>query len=416
MSTLLSVDEAKRKILGNFTVLETETSPINTVYGRTLAENIVSGMDLPLFPNSSMDGYTVRSIDVEGATHDKPQTLKVVDDIPAGKVSQLTIEEGQASRIMTGAPIPAGADAVIPIEDTDQFNLGRQSEPLPLEIKVIRSIRKGDYIRQKGEDIQSGEIILSSGKRIRPQEVGLLAMLGITEIPVVRQPRIAIMSTGDELVPIDMPLQAGQIHDFNTYTLHAQIVRDGGDPIHAGIASDLESAVFDGLANAVSSEVDLILSTAGVSVGAFDFVKSVVEQNGYVEFWRVNMRPGKPLTFGYFQGIPFIGLPGNPVSAFVSYEIFVRPAIFRMSGIENADQLILQVRLIDPIESDGRESYFRAFVKRQEDQWIARLTGHQGSGNLRSLIQANALLVIPSGVKSLPSNSIVNAIMFNDFG
>ncbi|MCJ7661217.1 MAG: molybdopterin molybdotransferase MoeA [Anaerolineales bacterium] len=416
MSTLLSVDEAKRKILGNFTVLETETSPINTVYGRTLAENIVSGMDLPLFPNSSMDGYTVRSIDVEGATHDKPQTLIVVDDIPAGKVSQLTIEEGQASRIMTGAPIPAGADAVIPIEDTDQFNLGRQSEPLPLEIKVIRSIRKGDYIRQKGEDIQSGEIILSSGKRIRPQEVGLLAMLGITEIPVVRQPRIAIMSTGDELVPIDMPLQAGQIHDSNTYTLHAQIVRDGGDPIHAGIASDLESAVFDGLANAVSSEVDLILSTAGVSVGAFDFVKSVVEQNGYVEFWRVNMRPGKPLTFGYFQGIPFIGLPGNPVSAFVSYEIFVRPAIFRMSGIENADQLILQVRLIDPIESDGRESYLRAFVKRQEDQWIARLTGHQGSGNLRSLIQANALLVIPSGVKSLPSNSIVNAIMFNDFG
>lgn len=160
----------------------------------------------------------------------------------------------------------------------------------------------------------------------------------------------------------------------------------------------------------------MILSTAGVSVGAFDFVKSVVEQNGYVEFWRVNMRPGKPLTFGYFQGIPFIGLPGNPVSAFVSYEIFVRPAIFRMSGIENADQLILQVRLIDPIESDGRESYLRAFVKRQEDQWIARLTGHQGSGNLRSLIQANALLVIPSGVKSLPSNSIVNAIMFNDFG
>jgi len=415
LSTLLSVDEAKIIILGNFSVLESETSPINNVYGRTLAGNIVSGMDLPLFPNSSMDGYAVRSIDVEAATHDKPQTLKVVDDIPAGKMSHLTIEAGQASRIMTGAPMPAGADAVIPIEDTDQFNLGRQSGPLPLEIKVIRSIKNGDYVRQKGEDIQSGEIILSSGKRIRPQEVGLLAMLGISEIPVVRQPRIAIMSTGDELVPIDTPLQAGQIHDSNTYTLHAQIVRDGGDPIHLGIASDLESAVFEGLANAVSSEVDLIVSTAGVSVGAFDFVKSVVEQNGNVEFWRVNMRPGKPLTFGYFQGIPFIGLPGNPVSAFVSYEIFVRPAIYLMSGIENTDQLILQVKLIDPIESDGRESYLRAFVKRQEDQWIARLTGHQGSGNLRSLIQANALLVIPSGVKSLPSNSIVNAIMFSDF-
>jgi len=416
LSTLLSVDEAKRKIIGNFTVLETEINPLNTVHGRVLAENIVSGMDLPLFPNSSMDGFAVRSIDVEGATHNKPQRLNVIDDIPAGKVSQLTIEEGQTSRIMTGAPIPAGADAVIPIEDTDQFNIGKQSEPLPLEIKVIRSIKKGDYVRQKGEDIQSGDIVLSRGKRIRPQEVGLLAMLGITEVPVVRQPRIAIMSTGDELVPIDTTLQAGQIHDSNTYTLHAQIVRDGGEPINSGIASDLESAVFEGLATAVSREVDLILSTAGVSVGAFDFVKSVVEKNGNVEFWRVNMRPGKPLTFGYFQGVPFIGLPGNPVSAFVSYEIFVRPAIYRMSGIENADQLILQVRLIDPIESDGRESYLRAFVKRQEDQWIARLTGHQGSGNLRSLIQANALLVIPSGVKSLPSNSIVNAIMLNDFG
>ena len=416
MSSLLSVDEAKKKIIDKFTTLEAETIPLNAAAGRVLAENIVSGIDLPLFPNSSMDGFAVRSIDVECATYDKQKTLKIVDDIPAGKVSLVTIEEDQTSRIMTGAPLPAGADAVIPIEDTNQFKPGKPSEPLPLEIKVFRSVQTGDFVRQKGEDIQSGEEVLSSGKRIRPQEVGLLAMLGITEVPVVRRPRIAIMSTGDELVPIDTPLQAGKIHDSNTHTLHAQIVRDGGDPLNSGIVSDLETAVYEGLVKAVSSEVDLILSTAGVSVGAFDFVKSVVEQYGNIEFWRVNMRPGKPLTFGYFQGIPFIGLPGNPVSAFVSYEIFVRPTIYRLSGFENAEQLILQVRLIDPVESDGRESYLRAFVKRQEGQWTARLTGHQGSGNLRSLIQANALLVIPSGVKSLPSNSVMEAIIFNDFG
>ena len=414
MSSLLDVDVARRNILDNFVTLESETIPIPNIVGRVLAENIVSGIDLPFFPNSSMDGFAVRSIDLVGASRENPQTLKVIDDIPAGKVSQFSINRDQTSRIMTGAPLPKGADAVVPLEDTNQFKPGNQSQPFPLEIQVFRPVVKGDYIRQKGEDIQSGEIVLSSGKRIRPQEIGLLAMLGITEAPIVRKPRIAIMSTGDELVPIDTPLQAGQIHDSNTFTLRAQIIRDGGELIYSGIASDLETAVFEVLTNAVSSDVDMIISTAGVSVGAFDFVKSVIEQHGNVEFWRVNMRPGKPLTFGDFQGIPFIGLPGNPVSAFVSYEIFVRPAIYRMSGVEQSEQLIVQERLIDPVESDGRESYLRAFVKRQEDQWIARLTGHQGSGNLRSLIQANALLVIPSGVKSLPSNSVLDAIMFDD--
>jgi molybdopterin molybdotransferase len=414
LSSLLDVDVARRKILEKFFTLESETLPIPNIVGRVLAENIVSGIDLPIFPNSSMDGFAVRSIDLVGASRENPQTLKVVDDIPAGKVSQFLINRDQTSRIMTGAPLPMGADAVVPLEDTNQFKPVNQSEPLPSKIKVFRSVLQGDYVRHKGEDIKSGEIVLSSGKRIRPQEIGLLAMLGITETPIVRKPRIAIMSTGNELVPIDTPLQVGQIHDSNTYTLRAQIIRDGGELIYSGIASDLETAVFEVLTNAVSSDVDMIISTAGVSVGAFDFVKSVIEQHGNVEFWRVNMRPGKPLTFGDFQGIPFIGLPGNPVSAFVSYEIFVRPAIYRMSGVEQSEQLIVQVRLIDPVESDGRESYLRAFVKRQEDQWIARLTGHQGSGNLRSLIQANALLVIPSGVKSLPSNSVLDAIIFID--
>jgi molybdopterin molybdotransferase len=413
---LLSVYDARNLIVDKFSPLGKEMISLGETPGRVLAESISSRIDLPLFPNSSMDGFAVRSIDVAGASIDNPRQLDVVDDIPAGKVSLVAIDEGQTSRIMTGAPLPSGADAVIPVEDTNQYQLGRQSETLPKRIEVYRSVQSGDYIRQKGEDIRSGETVLPSGRRIRPQEVGLLAMLGVAEVSVIRKPRVAIISTGDELVPIDIPLEPGKIHDSNTYTLCAQIIRDGGEPLNLGIASDLESAVIEVLEKAVSSSVDLILSTAGVSVGAFDFVKSVVSRFGQIEFWRVNMRPGKPLTFGHYREIPFIGLPGNPVSSFVGYEIFVRPAIYRLSGVERFEHLLLKVRLTDPIESDGRESYLRAFVKRQQDEWTAHLTGHQGSGNLRSLVQANALLVIPSGVKSLPSGSLIDAILLNDEG
>lgn len=410
----MSVDDARKRIIEKFEPLETEYISLDEAAGRVLSEPIVSGIDLPLFPNSSMDGYAVRSIDIAGASRDKPIQLNVVDDIPAGKVSHVSVDKGQTSRIMTGAPLPPGADAVIPVEETDQYQLGKQSERLPNRIKVYRSIQPGVYVRQKGEDIQSGECVLPRSRRIRPQEVGLLAMLGVTDVPVVRRPRVAIISTGDELVPINLPLNPGKIHDSNTFTLYAQVDRDGGEPLNLGIASDRESAVIEVLEQAVSSKVDLIISTAGVSVGAFDFVKSVIAQFGQIEFWRVNMRPGKPLTFGHYQEISFIGLPGNPVSAFVGYEIFVRPAIYRLSGVETFDHFVIQVRLLDSVESDGRESYLRAFVNRQEGQWSARLTGHQGSGNLRSLVQANALLVIPSGVKSLPSGFLVDALLFND--
>ena len=410
----MSVDEAQKKIISVFEPLGMETISIEKAIGRVLAQSVFSEINLPLFPNSSMDGFAVRSLDLEGVSIEYPKQLEVVDDIPAGKVSKIVIKSGQASRIMTGAPLPRGADSVIPVEDTDQFQHGRQSQILPSRVNVFRSVQSGDYVRQKGEDIQSGECVLPQGKRIRPQEVGLLAMLGMSDIPVVKRPRVAIISTGDELVPINKALGPGQIYDSNIYSLSAQVSRDGGEPFNLGIASDRESAVIDVLEKTTSSRVDLILSTAGVSVGAFDVVKSVVERFGRIEFWRVNMRPGKPVTFGHYQNIPFVGLPGNPVSAYVSYEIFVRPAVYRLSGMETFEHLRIPVRLLDPVESDGRESYLRAIVKRQAGNWTAQLTGHQGSGNLWSLVQANALLVLPSGVKSLPSGAIIEALLLNE--
>jgi len=239
-------------------------------------------------------------------------------------------------------------------------------------------------------------------------------MLGVALVPVYRKPRIAVFSTGDELLPVEAPLQGGKIHDANTYILVALIEATGGVPVNLGIVEDQENTVKAALDQAQFEGVDFILSSAGVSVGAFDFVRSVVEKEGRMDFWRVNMRPGKPLAFGHYQGRPFIGLPGNPVSAFVGYEVFVRLAIAKLAGLNDWKRPTKRVRLVEPVESDGRESYLRAIVEEKNGELQARLTGHQGSGNLRSLVQANALLIIPSGVKSLPTGAETNAWLLDD--
>jgi molybdopterin molybdotransferase len=387
-----------------------ELVPLNEAAGRVISEEIKSDIDLPLFTNSSMDGFALRAEDVKGAKPEIPASLSIVEDIPAGKRPTVEIRKNQASRIMTGAPIPRGADAVIPIEDTDQYNPESRFNPnLPDKIDVHRPVKVGDYVRKRGEDVAINEVVLRSRSRLRPQDLGLLAMLGKAEIPVYRLPRIVILSTGDELVPVEEPLKFGRIHDSNAYTLSAMIFRDGGLPVYLGIVPDQEKAVRDFLVKAVERKPDLILSSAGVSVGAFDFVRSVVQSDGNLDFWKVNMRPGKPLAFGQYQDVPFVGLPGNPVSAFVGYEVFVRPAIKRLAGMEDAPRKRLKVRLAEDVISDGRESYLRAVVTIQNGESIARLTGHQGSGNLLSLVQANSLLIIPSGVKSLLAGSEVDA-------
>jgi molybdopterin molybdotransferase len=411
---LLSVAAALEKLLPVFSPVGVEEIPIHQSAGRVLSSDIKSDLDLPFFTNSSMDGYAVRAEDVQEASVDHPVILSVVEDIPAGKSPTRQIGKNQSSRIMTGAPIPDGSDAVVPIEDTDQYSPDSQTEDeLPLDVNVHRAVGAGDYLRMKGEDISSGQIVMNSQSRLRPQDIGLLAMLGIGDVSVYRKPRVLILSTGDELISVDLPLQPGKIHDSNAYTLSSLISRDGGEPVYLGIVPDKEDDVRKALRTAVEKEADLVISSAGVSVGAFDFVRTVVQSEGNLNFWRVNMRPGKPIAFGDFHGIPFIGLPGNPVSAFIGYEVFVHPAILRLTGVENISRARIRTKITSNIESDGRESYLRAVVESRDGKSVARLTGHQGSGNLLSLVQANALLIIPSGVKSLPSGSEIEAWMLD---
>jgi len=413
MSQLLSVAEAQSRLLSAFTPLESEMVPLLEAPGRVLAEAIIASFDYPSFDNSSMDGFAIRVADLDAASMDSGVTLDVVADIPAGRFVDVKLGAGQAARIMTGAPLPAGADAVVPVEDTD-FNDRQPGLPAPARVNIYRSLQSGENVRPHGQDIHTGERVLPAGLRLRPQDIGLLAMLGIGSVPVYRLPKVSVFSSGDELVAVGSPLSAGQIHDSNSYALIAQIEKYGGQAVNLGIVPDNLAAVKACLDRAVEAGVDLIISSAGVSVGAFDFVRHVVEQGGGLDFWRVNMRPGKPLAFGSYHGIPYVGLPGNPVSAFIGFEVFVRLAILKMTGDQDSRRSVQRVRIAEPIESDGRESYLRAIVTQHAGEWSARLTGHQGSGNLRSLVQANALLLVPSGVKSLPIGSELDAWLLNN--
>ena len=256
---------------------------------------------------------------------------------------------------------------------------------------------------------------MTSGLRIRPQDAGFLSMLGQATVPVRRRPRVAVFSSGDELLPVDQPLTPGKIHDANSVMIAGLVERCGAEAINLGIIPDRLEQVQAVLAQAAGAGVDLIISSAGVSVGAMDFVRAAIEQEGRLIFWRVNMRPGKPLVFGYYRQVPFVGLPGNPVSAFMGFEVFLRPALLKMLGMDPLIRSALRARLQEPLESDGRETYLRAIVDWQQGDPVVRLTGHQGSGNLRSLVQANALLFVPSGVKYVPSGAQVDVwLLGND--
>ena len=404
--TLLPVKDALERILSSFQTLEKTTIPLNETVGRVLAENIRAKMDLPLFDNSSMDGFALLAADVTQAGATTPITLEVVDDIPAGKMPTKHLKSGEAARIMTGAPLPAGADAVVPVEETD-FNNRTPGTPLPEKVKIFKAANLGANIRKRGDDIQRGQSILPRGQRLRAQDLGMLAMLGIAQVPVYRKPRVALLSSGDELLSVDEALSDGKIYDVNTYTLRAMLKSAGCEIIPLGVAADTPESVKTALDKA--KDADLILSSAGVSMGSFDYIKAVIEEKGKLNFWRINMRPGKPLTFGNYKNIPFIGLAGNPVSAFVGFMVFVLPVIEKMLGRTRQAQSRAQARLTEPIRSDGRESYLRAQIHRKNGQLYAELTGHQGSGNLFSMVQANALLIIPAGVKSLEKGAKVEA-------
>jgi molybdopterin molybdotransferase len=401
---MLSVAEARARILANFAPVESINLSIAALAGRVLAGNIRAKNDFPLFDNSSVDGFALQASDIASAGPAAPRTLPVTADIRAGTAPERPIQAGQCARIMTGAPMPAGADAVIMVEDTN-FNNRLAGSIAPETVAIYKPLQPGENVRRRGADLHAGDMVLMAGKRLRAQEIGLLAMLGLPEAPVYRKPKVALLSSGDELLPVEAPLTPGKIHDANSFILAALSESAGVDLIRLGVASDNAVDVRARLERAVEEKADLIISSAGVSMGAFDYVKSVVESNGELDFWKVNMRPGKPLAFGKYHGIPFFGLPGNPVSAFMGFEVFVRPALEKLSGQTSHPRASQKARLAEPIESDGRESYLRAIVTEVQGALTVHLIGAQASGDLLSLVQANALLIVPSGVKSLPANS-----------
>ena len=401
---MLSVNEARERILSNFQATDIETVSLVASVNRVLGMDLAADHDYPPFDNSAVDGFAVRTDDASSLT------LKVVADIPAGTSPSITLKSGEAARIMTGAEVPNGATAVIPVEDTD-FKDHQAGTTAPQTVSFEKNPAAGANIRRRGMDILTGEVVLQKGHVIKPQDLGLLATLGFADVTVHKRPRVALLSSGDELLPVDVPLEPGKIRDSNSYTIAALIENAGAEVIRLGVARDTREAVTSLLDRAVAESADLIISTAGVSVGAFDFIKEVIESNGSMDFWRVNMRPGKPLAFGSYRGIRFIGLPGNPVSAFVGFEVFVRPTLERMTGQMDRSRQTVRVRCAEEIDSDGRESYLRARIRTENGVPIASLTGHQGSGNLLSLVQADALLIIPAGVKCVPAGQEVDAIL-----
>lgn len=408
----LSVSEALDLVLAQIDVLEAESVPLSDALGRILADPVVARDDLPPFANSSMDGYAVRAADLAGASKDSPVELRVLADIAAGMDLAIEIQPGTSARIMTGAPLPSGADAVVPVEDTDEPWRG-QDRSLPQSISIYRSVESGAFVRYPGEDIRAGMTVLQAGHLLRPQEIGVLASLGISRVHVIRRPRVGVLSTGDELIDVEAPLSPGKIRNSNSYAQAAQVLALGGVPVMLGVARDTEADIRAKLDKAVVEQVDLLISSAGVSVGAYDKVKEVLNGSGNVAFWRVRMRPGKPLAFGTYRDIPYLGLPGNPVSAMVSFETFVRPAILKLGGHSNFERPRIQAILLEDVRSDGRESYLRAVVTRDARGYVALTTGSQGSHILMSLVKANALLVVPEGVTEVAAGTPLTALMLD---
>ena len=395
---MVTVEEALNKILCRIEPLGFEKVSILEALCRVIGEDVYANRDLPPLDNSGMDGYAVRSEGIRNVDRDHPVRLKVIEDLPAGSISAKTVRNGEAIRIMTGAPIPKGADAVIPVEDT------MKEDP---SVAIFRSVLPGENIRRAGEDVKQGERVISSGDVIRPAEVGMLASLKRSFVSVHQRPTVAILCTGEELVDVDGNLDRGKIVSSNSYTLAAQVKDCGAIPIQLGIARDRKDEIEEKLRQGIRA--DVLISSAGISVGDYDLVKDVLKDLGMeMVFWRVAMKPGKPLAFGTIGGKPAFGLPGNPVSSMVSFEQFVRPSLLKMMGHHQLFRPTIEAILKEDIHKEpGRRHYIRATVTFEKDHYFVTTTGAQGSGILRSMVKATGLVVIHEGREFVPAGEKV---------
>lgn len=413
---MISVDEALAEILSHVHPLDLETVHILDALGRVLAEDIVSDINVPPFDNSAMDGYAVRSSDLQGATLETPARLEVLGSVAAGYVAGMRVAPGTSIRIMTGAPMPDGADAVVPYEETSDFDRSKEARlAVPADrIEVRTAVEPRAHVRPAGEDIHRGERVMARGRVLRPQEIGVLASLGHETVLVHRRPRVAILATGDELLEVHEPLEPGKIRNSNEYTNAALVMRTGGIPIRLGIARDTKEDLAAKIRSGLEQGADLFLTSGGVSVGDYDVVKDVLGTEGQMQFWQVRMKPGKPLAFGLLPGrVPLIGLPGNPVSAMVSFEQFARPAMLKMLGHTDLGKPTVRAIMDEPLTNSGRRGYVRVIVTRREDGFHARTTGEQGSGVLTSMSKANGLAVVSEGTRYVEAGSELTVQMLD---
>jgi molybdopterin molybdotransferase len=408
---MLSVPDAATRIVAAVAPLPPVALPLLDAVGTVLAADAISPITLPHWDNSAMDGYAVHGTDVAGAREDAPRTLPVVGHIAAGATVPAPLARGQAMQIMTGAPMPPGADTVIRVEDTDGGSAS-------VQVRKDRDV--GKNIRRAGEDVRAGQVAIPAGTAIGAAQVGVLASIGCATVTVHRRPRVAILGSGDELVELDgfaEVLAGRRIVSSNRYTLEALVRLAGGEPISLGHAADSLAAVRALLQRAVDAAPDLIVTSAGVSVGEHDHTRTAIEAMGSaLDFWRVRMRPGAPLGFGRVQGIPWIGLPGNPVSAMVTFELFVRPTIRRLLGHARVHRRPVPVVLDEPVSIGAKLTHFyRAIVTPGDDGRLrARLTGPQGSGILTSMSLANALLIVPEDATTVPAGETLRALLLGD--
>lgn len=404
---MIPVEAALERILTRISTLGDERVELIRAVRRVLAEDVESDRDIPPWPASSMDGYAVRSADTRAATAAEPSRLAVGGRVAAGTVADRPLASGQTFRIFTGAPLPEGADAVIPQEEV------REEAGVLL---VPRPAGTGDFVRPAGEDMRAGERVLGRGRLLSAADIGLLATLGRAQVSVVRRPQVGILSTGDELVDLGGRIGPGQIPNSNGYSLMAQVIEAGAVPVSLGVARDRLEEIEEHLRWGLGC--DLLISSAGVSVGDHDFVREALGRLGAEQhLWLVDMRPGKPIAFATIPqdrkgAVPVFALPGNPVSAMVTFELFVRPAILRMAGHVGLGRPTALARALEPIPNAGRRrGYLRVTLTPDADGYGAKLTGTQSSGVLRSMVAADGLAVVPGDTTIQPGESVTVIVL-----
>jgi molybdopterin molybdotransferase len=401
MKQAVQVAEAQEIVLDCVRLIDVERVDLLSALHRVIAEDVIAPRFIPPHDNSAMDGYAVMHHDVAEATPERPAILQVVEVLPAGKLPQHQVQPGQVIKIMTGAALPVGADTVVQVEHTNGSDT---------TVEIYRAPRRGSHLRQRGEDIAVGDCLVQKNTRLRPAELGVLASIGKAQVLVYRRPRVAILATGDEIADLGDPDISDKIINSNSYTLAGQLTEAGGSPVLLGVARDTREEISQRLASGLHA--DILITSGGVSAGDFDYVRECLEQAGFVpRFWTVAMRPGSPITFGLVGQVPVFSLPGNPVACMVTFELFVRPALLKMSGHTELFRSYTPAVLQDEVHKrPGVRTFLRGILQQHDGQATVTTTGPQGSGILRSMSLANCLIDLPEETQTLESGAIVQVL------